>query len=250
MAKVLINIVTIEKDNFDGLARTINSLSRQNLDKELTVSHLICQSSTGVVTPPVIPSKLDGISRVVSTKDSGIYNAMNKGLLASEPGWIMFLNSGDELLGTNALQKVFEILQATDAPIVQFRTKYSDGSVHPRSDYRFWSLYFGREMHAHPSLFVNTTHFPSLVFDENYRIAGDYKFILNVVSLFKPVHCDEVISYFEGGGVSTTDIQAVIQEMNLVRIDLKPRFIPRALIHLWNWFVSIRIKMIISKDRK
>lgn len=228
----------------------MRSVANQVYDSDLNVQHLICQSTRGSATAPISDLGLEHISRVVSTEDSGIYNAMNRGLSAAEPGWILFLNSGDELVGNNALQKVSEVLRESKTPIVQFRTFYSDGTIHPLSRYGFWSLYFGREMHAHPSLLLNSKFFPSLKYDEKFRIAGDYKFVLEALIDVKIGHSDEVISFFEGGGISSTEITRVIDEMNLVRYELKPRYFPRSLLRAWNLYVSFRIQRIMSKKRK
>ncbi len=250
MAKIQISIVTIEKDNLSGLTRTMLSVANQVFDSDLNVQHLICQSSKGLATAPIGELGLEHISRVVSTEDSGIYNAMNRGLAAAEPGWILFLNSGDELVGINALQKVSEVLRVSKSPVVQFRTCYSDGTIHPFSRYGFWSLYFGREMHVHPSLLLNSKYFPSLCYDEKFRIAGDYKFVLKALLDVKLEHSDEVIAFFEGGGISSTDIPNVIAEMNRVRLELKPTYVPRLLVLSWNLYVSCRIQRIMSRRQK
>ena len=61
------------------------------------------------------------ISKIVSEKDSGIYDAMNKGLAAATGDYVIFMNSGDEFYETGTIAGVFA--SASDADIYYGETE-------------------------------------------------------------------------------------------------------------------------------
>jgi hypothetical protein len=51
-----------------------------------------------------------------------------------------------------------------------------------------------------------------------------------------------VVSNFEGGGISSTSVNTLIDEMNLVRILTAPKYLPSSVVILWNSFFRFRIQ--------
>ncbi|CAN5384702.1 hypothetical protein BH11BAC3_BH11BAC3_19530 [soil metagenome] len=56
--------------------------------------------------------------RIFSEKDSGIYDAMNKGMQLSRGKWLFFLGSDDTFFDTNVLANLFSYLQNGDYDVV------------------------------------------------------------------------------------------------------------------------------------
>ena len=104
-----LSIVTINYNNLEGLKRTIDSVISQSYDdfEFILIDGLSVDGSLEYIQQ-INFSKL---SHVISEKDSGIYEAMNKGLRLSCGEYIQFLNSGDLLLSTNTLYEVSEVFK-------------------------------------------------------------------------------------------------------------------------------------------
>jgi hypothetical protein len=237
-----LTIITIEKEYPEGLRRTLESLASQEIPKSLAFQHLICEGVPGLAKSLVQETQLSEISRICSSFDSGLYNGMNRGLNCVNDGWVMFLNAGDSLVRKSALQQIHDVLCESSAAVVQFRANYSDLTIRPFKPYSKYSLFFGRNMHIHPALCVNINLVRNLQFDESFKIAADYKMIIELIKNFEFQFSNSVISNFEGGGISATATATLIEEMNLVRNLTRPRFLPRIVLRIWNKYFEYRLK--------
>ena len=237
-----LSIITIEKNYPEGLRRTLLSIASQEIPEGLSFSHLLCEGTPGVAIELIAELGLSGVSRICSSHDSGLYNGMNRGLSAVQNGWVLFLNAGDSLVPKNALQKIYSVLSNTEAAVVQFQANYSDETMRPFEPYSKFSLFFGKNMHIHPALFINLDIVKSIEFDETFKIAADYKLVNELIRDFD-FHFERIaVSNFEGGGISSTSVGTLINEMNLVRILTAPKYFPRPLVILWNIFFRLRLQ--------
>lgn len=235
---VYLNIVTIVKDDIVAISKTIQSVKTARIPKDITIRHLIC---TGYGDEFFIEQIL-GISsdyvKIVSTKDSGIYNAMNIGLSQVRNGWVMFLNGGDVLFSKESVVDILEAIETSNSSYIQLQTLIGD-KVSPGKKFSRFQHYLGRKMHAHPSfLFKYDPKFLKW-FDESYKIAGDFKFILELTRNSKIDFKEKIVAMFEGGGVSSTNLEMVVSEANRVRIELCPYTFLKPLVRLWNLKVRL-----------
>ncbi len=236
------SIITIEKEYPDGLLRTLQSVASQVIPKEMAFSNLICEGKPGTAQNLIQELGISDRSRICSSSDSGLYNGMNRGLNCVSNGWVLFLNAGDTLESNGALGKIFQILSCSNSAVVQFKSNYSDGSQRPLVPYSRLSLFLGRNMHIHPALCINLDVIGDVRFDERFRIAADYKMVNELIKVHRFQFSSEVISNFEGGGISSSSTDILIREMNLVRNLVSPRLIPKKSVTLWNLFFSYRIR--------
>ena len=104
--KYLISIVTINKNNGSGLQRTINSLREAKSDPDIELIFIDGASSDNSLD---LAHDFYKPENLVTELDNGIYSAMNKGLYLSNGKYILWLNSGDELISDD-FDKVKTIL--------------------------------------------------------------------------------------------------------------------------------------------
>lgn len=101
---MLISIVTVNYNNLEGLKRTVASVFGQTyVEKEMIV--IDGGSSDG--SSEYIYSQFSSFAYAVSERDSGIYNAMNKGIKHASGEYVIFMNSGDVFFNTEVLSDVF-----------------------------------------------------------------------------------------------------------------------------------------------
>ena len=87
-----VSIITVNLNNAIGLEKTIRSYLLQDYKyKELIIIDGLSSDSS----LDVISKYKKYINFYISAKDTGIYNAMNKGILIAKKEWVFFLNSGD-----------------------------------------------------------------------------------------------------------------------------------------------------------
>jgi glycosyltransferase involved in cell wall biosynthesis len=108
---VKLSIITVNLNNCQGLAETIKSVVSQHYkDYEFLV--IDGNSTDGSVE--VIRANERNISHWISENDSGIYQAMNKGIRLATGEYLLFLNSGDWLAGNHVLENVFNNQSGSD----------------------------------------------------------------------------------------------------------------------------------------
>ncbi len=248
MIKSDLTIVTVVKDYSEGLDRTIRSVRAQNIDHSFNIFHIFCDGGSQPGEFARIRELIGDETRIISRKDSGIYAGMNKGLEIIESGWVLFLNAGDTFSTPDSLGSIIRILDESKSGFLQFKCTYDDGLDRPLRPYSWFSLYAGFSMHAHPALFFKRELFKDIFFDESFRIAADLKFVLQAMKIRELEFSSHSVSHFESSGISSTEIEMMINEMNRVRLELKPVWLPKAILSLWNSWTASRNRYLRRKS--
>ena len=106
-----ITVVTVVKDDPEGLTRTYSSLA---VDKDDGVEYLVVDSSSDRTAVDQALEESGLQPRVQWMPPEGIYRAMNKGLALARGTYVYFLNAGDEI-APGALSHIRSRLQTTNA---------------------------------------------------------------------------------------------------------------------------------------
>jgi len=166
----MLSIITINKDNCSGLAKTIASL-RAVTKRDFQWVYIDGQSADDSVLLAQEFAQQGDI--IVSETDSGIYSAMNKGVKRACGDHILFLNSGDELAPIDSIE---ELHLKSSAHLTLFGFQIRRQFRRPRPNiWRFWSM---------PTSHQAIVYLRSLLltdpFDERYRFAADFEHYLRV----------------------------------------------------------------------
>lgn len=174
-----LSIITINYNNSEGLRKTMESvLSQTYKDFEyVVVDGASTDSSMDIIRASAL--QVEGLEITwISEPDKGIYNAMNKGIRMASGEYLLFLNSGDFLIGEDVLKKVFE--NECTADILCARCNVSDnGKViwtsNPPEEVTFGTLYIVGL--AHQSTFIRKSLFEQYgYYDESFRYNADIEF--------------------------------------------------------------------------
>lgn len=196
VVKPLFSIITVCLNARDGIIKTARSIQNQeNRDFEWIV--IDGGSTDGTLE---FLEKEKSITHLVSEKDGGIYNAMNKGIRLSSGQYYLFLNAGDFLLDYKVLLHVQKYLKA-DIVVGQIKQEgHADSSKNGIKNFDtqlFNQDYLYYRSLPHPSTFIRRDIFRLYGgYEESFKIAGDHDFfartILSNVSLcFAPVCISE-----------------------------------------------------------
>jgi glycosyltransferase involved in cell wall biosynthesis len=214
----VIAIVTINFNNLDGL---INTLESVNIQKDTYFEHIIVDgaSTDGSVEYLRNFNSSENIKvKIITEPDNGIYDAMNKGIKASNAKYIMFLNSGDCFVSEAVVwQNNFAILE-NDFPDVIFSNIIFGKTEKPTRVWRpgemkRYKLFLGW-MPPHPSTIVNSQLFERYgYFNTDFKIAADYDFLLKILVLnrVKSVYLDMLSVAQEPGGISNRNIFQILR---------------------------------------
>ena len=99
------SVITVVKNNESKIKKTIDSILSQTFKN---FEYIIIDGKSSDNSLQIINRYKKNIKKIVSQKDKGIYDAMNKGLNLSVGKVILYVNSGD-ILTKNALKIVYKI---------------------------------------------------------------------------------------------------------------------------------------------
>lgn len=205
-----LSIITINYNNAAGLKKTLDSVAAQTYTD---FEHIIVDgaSTDGSVDEIIAYSQSPIANRHkitwISEQDTGIYNAMNKGVRMASGEYILMLNSGDYLVDEHVIENVIPLLDGTD--IIQGNTismideQMQINRGYGKSDISFIDVYNGHFLHQ--AMFAKRILFDQYgYFDENYKIGGDTVFFLKTLGLGNAsfVYRDINIAYFDVDGIS------------------------------------------------
>lgn len=231
-----LSIITINRNDAAGMEKTMKSVFSQIcMDFEYVV---IDGASTdgSVEVIKRLASEFEDRIKWVSEPDSGIYNAMNKGIRMASGEYIQILNSGDSLVSVDVTDRMLAELERRGKPSILYGNMvkcFPDG--HQVVD----KCFAGQEV-TMLGMFTGTlNHNPAYIrrdlfdkygyYDESLKICSDWKWYLQSIVLGGevPVYVDLNVTYFDMTGVSETNgsREKIQVERKKVLAELFPRAI-------------------------
>ncbi|MBS1502266.1 MAG: glycosyltransferase [Bacteroidetes bacterium] len=197
-----LSIITVVYNDLAHIERTMLSVLRQNY---ANIEYLVIDGLSTDGTLDIIGKYKDRIT-LVSEKDNGIYDAMNKGLKLATGDYLLFMNSGDELYDPDTVSKVFA--SAHDADIYYGETEMIDASGtslgqrrHKAPQNFTWRDFkYGMSV-SHQAIYIRR----SLIepFNPNYQLSADIDWILTAAKKAKSiVNVHQYVAKYMVGGMS------------------------------------------------
>lgn len=216
MNDIRFSVITIVYNGENEIERTIQSVIGQTYRN---IEYILVDGASKDNTMAVVEQYKEHFSTIISEPDKGIYNAMNKGLDAATGDYVYFANCGDMIASNIVLEEVAKKIKLNDNPDLlyggyQERDGENVGPVIPcRSHTKAWYGMFA----SHQSTFCKRSVIEAngIRFDETYKIAADYKFMLTMVKHGRNfVQLPFSISLFDITGVSCNN-----QDLGLMEAD-------------------------------
>lgn len=240
-----VSIITVVKNDSIGLQKTISSLISQTFQ---TWECLIISAKSEDDTQVAAKKIADSDYRVTHIQEcaSGIYEAMNQGILLAKAPALIFMNAGDAFAFSNAIENLYKELMHWNCSIVV--GGYSTGE----KDFSFKRKIFGPKSFSlnirwgcHQSMILRTKIVNSVGgFSLEYKIASDFDLVLKLVSKLNGVRIREVVSVIEPNGISTAQIRKVLAEKQEIRRRHFGKYSMSALLgEVWTFLVLSKIKL-------
>ncbi|MCT8340045.1 glycosyltransferase [Flavobacteriaceae bacterium TK19130] len=199
MNNPLISIITINFNNLEGLKKTMQSVAEQTYPE---IEYIVIDGNSTDGSAEYLKTYSGTLHHRVSEPDTGIFNAMNKGINKASGEYLLFLNSGDVLTSTKALSS-FVGHQKFEGDIVYGDYKFEDGEkVYPD---KLTPYFFVKSSLPHQSTLFHKSVFEIMGnYREDYRIAADRHFYLSclVSDQFQFSHVPIALTEFDLNGVS------------------------------------------------
>ena len=228
----IISIITVCYNCQDTIQKTIESVLFQTYPN---IQYIIIDGGSTDDTLAMIGKFKDRISLVVSEKDSGIYDAMNKGLRHARGDIIYFLNSGDRVFTPDTIEKIVAVFK--DNPEVNLvhgdAIGYGKQPDEYRSMYRENPVIYFTQGLCHQTLFARKHLFRTIgIFDTQFSVFADRDWLFRCLfrNNEKIKHIDLPVCYFLTGGFSSRQDARFFREKT--RLLLKYCFNKQVMVQL------------------
>ena len=213
MSDLLLSIITVTKNCASTIDNTLNSV---NAIKQPGIEYLIVDAVSTDGTLAAIHARGDLVDQLLSEPDSGIYNAMNKGVAIARGKYILFIN-GDDAIITDGFSSVMEMLTKGKAEIICATTVVGDlESPTEILVAKPWRLLFYNSI-PHPSTFVLRKLLLKEQFREDMRIVSDYDFFLGAYLSGHSFTILKMVTALHQRGGASSDTQRSQTELETVR---------------------------------
>ena len=168
-----LSIITVCLNEAKTIERTLKSVVDQSFTD---YQYIVIDGGSTDGTLDIINNYHDRIDILISEPDTGIFNAMNKGIKAAEGEYIFFLNAGDFFADNGAIGLLFSKSPSADLVYCDMLVKMNNGFVlRKKTPKKITKAFMFGDSIPHQATFTKRE---ALVkyggYNENYKIGGDY----------------------------------------------------------------------------
>lgn len=207
MDGMLVSVLTPCYNSVKTIEKTLECMEKQTYQN---IEYIIIDGGSTDGTLEVIEqhrSRLPKQFTLISEKDNGIYDAMNKGIGLAKGQLIGIVNS-DDWYEEDTVEQVVKHYQGNPYEVVYgMQRTYLNGKE--KATFIYHHDFLPEQMITHPTCFVTKDAYKELgVFDLKYRSAADYDLMLRFYEskkvVFIPIY--QVLSNFQLGGMSSSQV--------------------------------------------
>jgi len=208
-----LSVITIVYNNAKDIERTMRSVMNQTY---ANIEYIIIDGASTDGTLAIIQKYKDKITKVISEKDNGIYDAMNKGMGIATGDYLLFMNSGDEIYDSATVSKIFAASPGAD--IYYGETEmYGEGWIslgqrrhHAPDSFNWRSFKYGMSI-SHQAIYVKRSL--AVPYDLQYKYSADIDWIIKVAKNSSSiVNTHGYVAKYLVGGISKQKHMASLKE--------------------------------------
>jgi glycosyltransferase involved in cell wall biosynthesis len=241
----LVSIITVVFNGEKYLEKTIHSIIKQTYNN---IEYIIIDGGSSDGTIEIIKNYEDYITYWISEPDTGMYNALNKGISKSSGSIVAYLNS-DDIYYPDAVEsavKIFMLEKETELIFGQMNLINSDGfEIHrycfPKYNWTVFASMNYSSIGQPSSFWRRTVHEKVGMFDESLRMASDFDFFIKAGTCCVIRRVDTIYSAFRLYSSSLTGSLMDISRIEVASIH--NRYLLSSPVHRW-----LRIPLSIYGD--
>lgn len=203
--QIKISVVTVCYNAADCIEETMLSVLDQTYPN---IEYIVIDGGSSDGTADVIRKYADRLAYWVSEPDKGIYDAMNKGIVAATGDYINFMNAGDRYIDSYTIEKILtyhkteSILYGNIIRCFSNRKEVECGITKPVPTI---IDFIGNTIH-HQAAFIKRSLFAKYgYYSLDYKLISDWKFFLDSVALHHEsiLYVNQNVAYFQMDGISS-----------------------------------------------
>jgi glycosyltransferase involved in cell wall biosynthesis len=213
MSAPKISVITVVFNGENHIARTINSVIGQTYKQ---LEYIIIDGKSTDLTLELV-ARFEGVDKVISEPDSGLYDAMNKGLKQATGDYVWFLNSGDQIFSNDTVENLVaglfgrpDIIYGGTMIIDEQQNEIGDRRLKPPEKLSWKSFQQGMVV-CHQSIIVKREIAP--MYKLEYRLSADIDWAIRAAKNSATIqNSNRILSRFLEGGLTGHNIKAGLKE--------------------------------------
>lgn len=210
------SIITICYNAAETIERTIKSVLSQTYPD---VEYIVVDGASKDDTLAIINKYKEGIKKVVSEPDKGLYDAMNKGIGLATGDYLCFLNAGDCFYNNDTLRQMAATLKKGERPDILYgeTALVNDQGEFVRMrrlqapEKLTWRSFRQGMLVCHQAFFPRRELVPP--YDLQYRFSADFDWCIRIMKQSKTLHNTHLtlVNYLDEG-LTTRNQKASLKE--------------------------------------
>jgi len=221
---------------------TLESIASQDLNN---AELIVIDGGSDIETIEILNNYSSIITHLISEKDNGIYDAMNKGIKLAKGKWLNFMNAGDRYFSKNTLKEISDDELFYDQDLVIGETLISYDNFERKMRIGSLKDIWKGAQFIHQSVFISRQYQLENLYNVENKISADFEFFYySIMSGAKIFKLDKTIAVFKSGGISDTKrLRAMLSNLKVVM--MKDFSIFKMLYHISKMFIELN-KIIIK----
>lgn len=211
-----VSVITATFNSSETIADTLQSLNQQSYQD---VEYIIIDGASKDNTLDVIKKLCPRVTTLVTEPDSGIYDALNKGIQAATGDIVGFLHSDDLFAYPDAIKDIVKQLKETKADAIYGDLEYvskdnTDKIIRlwKSGEYSLKSFVNGW-MPPHPTFYMKRCLYQKFgLFDLSFKISADYDSLLRYLytNKVRMTYLPKVVMKMRVGGASNRNLKNIV----------------------------------------
>ncbi|MFY7838615.1 MAG: glycosyltransferase family 2 protein [Lacibacter sp.] len=242
-----ISIITVVYNRAATIERAIRSVLSQTYNN---IEYIIIDGASKDGTAAIIQQYKDRVHTIVSEKDNGMYDALNKGIRLASGDVVGILHADDEFAHDTVLEQIakrFALdreVEAVYGDVGFVREGESNKIIRYYSSAIFKTkLFTWGFMPAHPTFFCYRRFFEEFgYYRTDLQIAADFDLLLRFLRKHQlyAVYIPEMLVRMNMGGKSTNGLSSTLRINKEIKQILKDHQLPSSYVRLYaRYFVKV-----------
>lgn len=207
-----VSIITVSYNSAETIEETIQSVLSQDYTE---IEYIIVDGKSTDHTTEIVSKYHDKISKFISEKDKGIYDALNKGIALATGDIVGLLHADDLYSSTTVISDVVKQITSSNAAAIYADLNYVD-RYNTTKVIRKWrsgnykdGMFLKGWMPPHPTFFVKKTCYDTYgMFNLKLRSSADYELMLRFIHVnkIKISYLPKMIVNMRAGGQSNVSL--------------------------------------------
>lgn len=210
-----ISIITVCYNAENTIERTIKSVLTQDYKN---IEYILIDGQSTDNTMEIVSKYKKDIDILITEKDNGIYDAINKGILVSTGEIVGLVNADDELYDSNVISKVakkFINSNNLDSIIGDIVFQGDSNKIIRKYTSRGWTVnqFSWGFMPPHPSFYCKRENFIKFgLYNTSFKIGADFELLIRFLKINNVNFCylPFVLVKMKMGGVSTQGLSSLV----------------------------------------